>query len=94
MKEATEGSNTVVFDFECLTFGKDKEKGLKVVQGASKSTIFNEKMEIQTYEGELKANNELDSNTGRTIQFPEGTFKTIVKNNQQRKSIQEVEREI
>lgn len=94
MKKATEDSNTIVFDFECLTFGKDKEKGLKVVQGASKSTIFNEKMELQTYEGDLKSNNELDSETGKTIKFPEGTFKVIIKNNKQRKEIQEVDREI
>ena len=89
----TTGNRKKNFEFDCLTFGKDKEKGLKVIQGASKSTIFDEKLEINTHEGDLNSNNELESETGKFIQYKEGTYKEVVKNNRQRKILIEIDRE-
>ena len=48
MKPTTEGL-IANFDMVCISFDKEKEKrGIKVVQGATKNSIFNEEMNIKS----------------------------------------------
>lgn len=91
MKPTTEGSNAVNFDFVCLSFGKDKEKGLKVVEGASKSSIFDDKIEIRTEESDLRENDTLETLNGKIIQFKKGSFKTVKDNNRQNVNGKDIE---
>ena len=93
MNLATEGSNAINFDIVCLSFGKDKERGLKVVQGASKNSVFDEKMEIKAEKGELRDNDTLQSENGKIVEFKNGSFATLKENRLGRKTAKQIERE-
>lgn len=85
MKPTTEGS-IVNFDIVCMSFGKENKRGLKVVEGAEKNSLFNEDMIIKTEDGELKENNTLQLENGNIIKFEERAFAKLQEN---RKSKQE-----
>lgn len=85
MKPTTEGL-IANFDLVCISFDKEKEKrGIKVVQGATKNSIFNEEMNIKVENGELTENNILKSENGNIIEFEKNAFK-ILKRNRKMKS--------
>ena len=84
MKQTTEVSKMIDFDMVCMSFGKEKERGLKVVQGAEKNSIFDEGMMINAEDGELKENDTLKLANGNIIKFEERAFK-ILKNNRKQK---------
>ncbi len=77
MKPTTEGSNAMNFDMVCMSFDKEKERGLKVVQGASKNSIFDENMNIIAEESELRSNNTLKTKSGNIIKFEEKAFEKV-----------------
>ncbi len=80
MKPTTEGSKGN-FDMVCISFEKEKErKGLKVVQGASKNSIFNEDMNIKAEDSELRENNTLKTASGNIIKFEEKAFEILKRN--------------
>ena len=80
MKPTTEGS-IANFDMVCISFDKEKEKrGIKVVQGATKNSIFNEEMMIKVENGELTENNILKSENGNIIKFENNAFKILKRN--------------
>jgi hypothetical protein len=83
MKPTTEGSK-VNFDIVCMSFGKEKEKDLKIIEGASKNSIFNEEMIINAENGELRSNNTLYSANGKAIKFEDNAFKTVKSNRKQK----------
>lgn len=84
MKPTTEGS-IANFDIVCMSFGKEKERGLKVVQGASKNSIFDEEMTIKVENGVLRKNNTLQSENGNVIKFEEKAFEKLQENRKERK---------
>lgn len=77
MKPTTEGSNTINFDMVCMSFGKEKERGLKVVQGATKNSIFNEEVEIKAEDSKMREDNTIETANGKIIKFKERTFEKI-----------------
>ena len=83
MKPTTEGS-IANFDIVCMSFGKGKERGLKVIQGAQKNSIFNEEMFINVEDGCLKENNTVQSANGNIIKFEEKAFETVKRNRKQK----------
>jgi hypothetical protein len=83
MKPTTEGSK-VNFDIECMSFGDEKERSLKITEGASKNSIFNENMIINTEDGELRANNTYYSVSGKIIKFQDNAFKRVKSNRKQK----------
>lgn len=85
MKTATQGSNALKFDIVCLSFDKEQEKGLKVIQGASKNSEFDEKMSIKVENGALRSNNTIQSENGNIIVFKENAFKDLKEKIQERK---------
>ena len=93
MNLATEGTSAVNFDIVCLSFGKDKEKGLKVVQGASKNSIFDEKMDIRAERSSLRENDTLELDNGNIIEFKKGAFAKLQENRNCRKIAKQIERE-
>jgi len=86
MKPTTEGSSAINFDMVCMSFGKEKERGLKVVQGASKNSIFDEEILIKAEDGILRENNTLESATGNIISFEEKAFEIVKENRKERKT--------
>ena len=80
MKPTTEGSSAINFDILCMSFGKENERGLKVVQGASKNSIFDEEMVIKAENGTLRENNTLESANGNIIKFEEKAFEKLKEN--------------
>lgn len=93
MNLATEGPRPINLDFCGLAFGKDKERGLKVVEGASKNSIFNEKMDIRVERSSLRENDTLETENGKIIEFKKGSFATLKENRNNRKTKKEIERE-
>lgn len=79
MKPTTEGS-VANFDIVCMSFGKENERGLKVIQGASKNSIFNEEMLIKAEDGKLMENNTLKTENGNIIKFEEKAFEKLKEN--------------
>lgn len=75
MKPTTEGSNKI--DIVCMSFGKEKQKGLIVEAGGEKSTIFNDSMTITTEKSELIENDTLKTEDGKIIKLSQGTYKEI-----------------
>lgn len=97
MKPTTEGSNAINFDMVCMSFSKENERGLKVVQGATKNSIFDEEMLIKAEDGKLMENNTLKSANGNIISFEEKAFEKVKENNKERKTSRKaskVEREL
>jgi len=86
MKPTIEGSNAVKFDMLGMSFGKEKQKGLKVVHGATKSSVFNEDMTIIAENSELRENNTLKTASGNIISFKEKAFETVKENRNARKT--------
>lgn len=86
MKPTTEGSSAMNFDILCMSFGKENERGLKVVQGASKNSIFDEEMVIKAENGTLRENNTLESANGNIIKFEEKAFEKLKENKTERKT--------
>ena len=86
MKPTTEGSNAINFDILCMSFGKENERGLKVVQGASKNSIFDEEMVIKAENGTLRENNTLETETGNIISFDAKAFGKVKENLKSRKT--------
>lgn len=86
MKPTTEGSNAINFDIVCMSFGKEKERGLKLVQGAEKNSLFNEEMIIKAENSELRKDNKLQLANGEIINFEEKAFVTIKQNRKDRKT--------
>lgn len=80
MKPTTEGSRAVNFDMVCMSFGKEQERGLKVVQGAAKNSIFNEDMELKAEDGILRENDTIESASGKIVEFKKGTYKKVKQN--------------
>lgn len=80
MKPTTEGSKVDNFDMVCMSFGKEQERGLKVVQGAAKNSIFNEDMELRTEDGQLNENDTIELANGKIIEFKKGAYKRIKQN--------------
>lgn len=79
MKPTTEGL-IANFDIVCMSFGKENERGLKVIQGASKNSIFNEEMLIKAEDGKLMENNTLKTENGNIIKFKEKAFEKLKEN--------------
>lgn len=98
MKPTTEGSNAINFDILCMSFGKENERGLKVLQGASKNSIFDEEMVIKAESGSLRANNTLETATGNIISFNDKAFEIVKENFKSRKTkskrVSKIDREI
>lgn len=86
MKPTIEGSNAMNFDMVCMSFDKQKERGLKVVQGASKNSIFDENMAIIAEDSELRSNDTIKTKSGNIIKFEQKAFAKVKEN---RKSKQE-----
>lgn len=82
MKPTTEGSSAINFDMVCMSFGKENERGLKVVQGASKNSIFDEEMEIRAEISEIREDNTVKTANGNIINFEEKAFETVKENRQ------------
>lgn len=80
MKPTTEVSKAINFDMVCMSFGKEKERGLKVVQGASKNSIFNEEMLINAEDGELMENDTIKTANGKIVELKKGAYKRIKQN--------------
>ena len=80
MKPTTEGSSAINFDMVCMSFGKEKERGLKVVQGASKNSIFDEEMEIRAEISEIRADNTVKTANGNIIKFEEKAYEIVKEN--------------
>lgn len=80
MKPTTEGSKVDNFDMVCMSFGKEQERGLKVVQGAAKNSIFNEDMELRAEDGQLNENDTIELSNGKIIEFKKGAYKRIKQN--------------
>lgn len=80
MKPTTEGSNAINFDMTCMSFEKEREKGLKVIIGAEKNIIFNDEMTITAENSTLRDNNTLETENGTIINFTNNAFKTVEKN--------------
>lgn len=78
MKPTTEGSNA--FDILCMSFNKEKERGLEVVQGGSKNCIFDEGMFIEAEDGEIRSNDTLKTTKGTIIKFEEKAFERVKRN--------------
>ena len=91
MKPTTEGSSAINFDIVCLSFGKDKQRGLKVIQGASKNSVFDEKMDLRVERGALNENDTLQSENGKVIYFKKGSFATLKENRNGRKIAKQIE---
>lgn len=79
MKPTTEGS-VANFDIVCMSFGKENERGLKVIQGASKNSIFDEEMIIKAEDGKLMKNNTIQLANGNIIKFEEKAFEKLKEN--------------
>lgn len=86
MKPTTEGLVSRNFDIVCMSFEKENERGLKVVQGAEKNSLFNEEMIIKAEDGQLRSNNTLESANGSIIKFANNAFETIKQNTKSRKT--------
>ncbi len=86
MKPTTEGSVAFNYDMVCMSFDKEKERGLKVVQGASKNSIFDENMSIIAEDSEIRSNDTIKTKEGKIIKFEERAFAKVKQN---RKSKQE-----
>lgn len=86
MKPTTEGSSVINFDILCISFGKDKDRGLKVVQGASKNLIFDEEMSIKAEDCTLRKNNTLETVSGNIITLNDKAFETVQENRKTRKT--------
>lgn len=80
MKPTTEGSSAINFDMVCMSFGKEKERGLKVVQGASKNSIFDEEMEIRAEISEIREDNTVKTANGNIIKFEEKAYEIVKEN--------------
>lgn len=80
MKPTTEGSSAINFDMVCMSFGKENERGLKVVQGATKNSIFNEEMEIRAEDSKMREDNTIELANGKIIKFEDKAFETIKRN--------------
>lgn len=80
MKPTTEGSSAINFDITCMSFEKEKEKGLKVIIGAEKNIIFNDEMTITAENSTLRDNNTLEAEKGTIINFANNAFKTVERN--------------
>ncbi len=88
MKPTIEGSNAINFNEEMLfiSLNKQIERGFKVVQGASKNSIFDEDMTIIAEDSELRSNDTIKTKNGNIIKFEEKAFAKVKQN---RKSKQE-----
>lgn len=80
MKPTTEGSSAINFDMVCMSCGKEKERGLKVVQGASKNSIFDEEMEIRAEISEIREDNTVKTANGNIIKFEEKAYEIVKEN--------------
>lgn len=80
MKPTTEGSNAINFDMVCMSYGKENERGLKVVEGATKNSIFNEEMEIKAEDSEMRKDSTIQTASGRIITFEENAFEKLKEN--------------
>lgn len=85
MQPTTEGSKLFNFDIVCMSFGKEKEKGINVVQGAVKTSIFNDNIELKVEEGKLKDNDTIETLNGEIIKLKKGSYKTIKQNRKMKK---------
>lgn len=79
MKPTTEGSKDN-YEMICISFGKEKQRGLKVERGSKKENIFDETMFLNAENGELMENNTLKLANGNIINFEERAFKTVKRN--------------
>lgn len=86
MKPTIEGSSAMNFDMVCMSFDKKKERGLEVIQGASKNSIFDENMTIIVEDSEIRSNDTIKTKEGKIIKFEEKAFAKVKQN---RKSKQE-----
>ena len=93
MNQRTEGTSAMKFDFVCLSFGKDKEKGLRVVQGALKESVFDENMIIKAENGALRENDTLELVNGQVLEVEKGTYNRLKENRGQRNT-EQTDREI
>lgn len=75
----------LIFDLRAMSWLKGKERGIEVVEGVTKDSLFDDKMELKAQNGELRSNDTLETENGKIVQFKEGSYKKILKNNKARK---------
>ena len=75
----------IEFDIRAMSWLKGKEKGIEEIEGATKNSIFDDKMELRAQEGDLRSNNTLETETGKIIKFKQGSYERVAKNNKVRK---------
>ncbi len=80
MKPTIEGSVAMNFDMVCMSFDKQKERGLEVIQGASKNSIFDEDMTIIAEDSELRSNDTIKTKKGNIIKFEQKAFTKVKQN--------------
>ncbi len=80
MKPTIEGSVAMNFDMVCMSFDKQKERGLEVIQGASKNSIFDEDMTIIAEDSELRSNDTIKTKKGNIIKFEQKAFAKVKQN--------------
>lgn len=92
MKPTIEGSNIKKFDIRAITFEKGRERGIEVIEGAQKNSIFDDEMELKAQKGELQSNDTLVSINGKLVVFPKESFNTL-KNNRKKRKTRSIDRE-
>ena len=92
MENTAEGQ-VINFTIRAMSWLKGKERGIEVIEGATKDSVFDDKMEIKAQEGDLRSNDTIETENGKIIEFKDNSFKTL-KHNRETRKIESNEREI
>ena len=87
MNPTTKDLNIKKFDIRAISFEKGKQRGIEVIEGAQKNSIFNDEMEIIAQKSELQSNDTLLTKNGQVIVFPKESFNTLKNNIKNRNTI-------
>lgn len=93
MRPTTEGLSASNFYMTCMSFDKGNQKGLEVVQGAYKESIFDENMIINAEHSSLREDNKLQTAKGEIINFKKDAFEIVKINEKNRKTKYREDRE-
>lgn len=67
MNRTTADSKAEEFDIVCMSFGKEPQKGIEVVEAGQKDSFLKETMEIKAGNCKLLKNGNLEMETGNII---------------------------
>ena len=91
--ETTREGQVINFTIRAMSWLKGKERGIEVIEGATKDSVFDDKMEIKAQEGSLRSNDTIETESGKIIKFKDNSFNRV-KHNREVRKIESTEREI